>query len=180
MRKITQVLTFAAVLGFLACSQIGCANAKGVGDEKTSAFSGTQTILYGDPVAVTNAAKSVAEELQLTLVSSSASGLDGKVIARTAKNVKVTVDVKTAGESYSRVTIHAGGFGDRTIQKTYLERIKAKLPAQPEGEAPVAQAPTGKAPAASSPSAQAPAVKAPAATAKPTAEAQTDTAHLPF
>jgi len=180
MRNITQLLTFAAVLGILACSQLGCASAKGVGDEKTSMFSGTQTILYGDCVAVTNAAKSVAEELQLTLVASSASGLDGKVIARTAKNTKVTVDVKTAGDNFSRVTIHAGGFGDKTIQKTYLERIKAKLPAQPEQEeAPVAQGPTGttNAPATSAPSAQAPAAKAPAAK---TTEAQTDTAHLPF
>ena len=181
MRTITQVLTFAAVLTFLAVSQLGCASSKGVGDEKTSMFSGTQTILYGDPVAVTNAAKAAAEELQLTVVSNQASGLDGKLIVRTAQNVKVTVDVKTAGESYSRITVRAAGFsGDKDLQKTYLEHIKSRLPAAPEGDAPVAKN-TGK---GSTPSAQAPSAKAPGtSTPAPTTtqpEAKTDTAHLPF
>jgi hypothetical protein len=180
MRKITQVLTFAAVLGLLAVSQLGCASSKGVGDEKTSMFKGTQTIVYGDPVAVTSAAKSAAEELQLTVVSNTASGLDGKLVVRTAQNVKVTVDVKTAGENYSRLTIRAAGFsGDKDLQKTYLEHIKSRLPAAPEGEAPVAKN-NAK---GSTPSAQAPGSKAPAAgtpAPAPAPEAKTDTAHLPF
>ena len=180
MRTITQVLTFAAVLTFLAVSHLGCASSKGVGDEKTSMFKGTQTIVYGDPVAVTNAAKAAAEELQLTVVSNNVSGLDGKVVARTAANVKVTVDVKTAGESYSRITVRAAGFsGDKDLQKTYLEHIKSRLPAAPEGDAPVAKN-TGK---GSTPSAQAPSKAPGTSTPAPTTtqpEAKTDTAHLPF
>ena len=187
--RITQLIVLAAVIGVLACGQVGCASAKSVGEEKSSPFQGTQTIMTADPVAVTNAAKSVVEDLQLTVVSSGASGLDGKVVARTANNRKLTVDIKTAGESLSRVTVRAGGFGDKTIQKQVLDRIKAKLPAAPAAAEPTDVAnvtvtyPNGtsmttttppRAPAAK----PAPAQQAPAPA--PAAEAHTDTAQLPF
>jgi hypothetical protein len=185
--RISQLVTLAAVIGVLACSQLGCASAKSVGEEKSSPFQGTQTMVAADPVAVTNAAKSVAEELQLTVVTSGASGLDGKMIARTANNRKLTIDVKSAGESLSRVTIRAGGFGDREIQKQVLDRIRAKLPAAPEGVAPSGVAkvtvtypngtsPTGTTPARSQPAPAQTLTPAPA----PSAEAHPDTAQLPF
>ena len=186
--RLKQLVILAAVIGVLACSQIGCANAKSVGEEKSSPFQGTQTIMTGDPVAVTSAAKSVVEDLQLTVVSSGASGLDGKVVARTANNRKLTVDVKTAGESLSRVTVRAGGFGDKTIQKQVLDRIKAKLPEAPETAQPTGVAkvtvtyPNGTSMTSTTPS-RAPAAKsAPAQTPAPApdAEAHTDTAQLPF
>ena len=133
--RITQLLVVAGVIGVLACSQVGCASAKAPGEEKSSVFQGTQTIMTADPVAVTSAAKSVAEELKLTVLSSGASGLDGKVIARSANKTKLTVSVKSAGENLSRVTVRAGGFGDRTIQKQVIDRMKAKLPAPPASAA---------------------------------------------
>ena len=188
MRTISQIAAFAAVLGFLACGQVGCASAKGVGDEKSGMFSGTQTIVYGDPVTVTNAAKAVAADLELTVVSSTSSGLDGKTIAKTANNTKLTVDVKTAGEGYSRLTVRAGGFsGDKTMQKQVLDRIRQKLPADPNPQpAPVAKS-SGKNSTAQAPAAQkrataaAPSNKTPAASpSQQSQEEPTNTAHLPF
>ncbi len=126
--RISQLLILAGVIGFLACGQVGCANAKMVGDEKSSPFQGTQTIVTAEPITVTDAAKAVAEDLKLVVVSAEATGLDGKMIARTANNTKVSVDVKSAGENLSRLTVRAGGFGDKTIQKQILDRIRAKLP----------------------------------------------------
>jgi hypothetical protein len=182
--RLKQLVILAAVIGVLACSQVGCANAKSVGEEKSSPFQGTQTIMTGDPVAVTSAAKSVVEDLQLTVVSSGASGLDGKVVARTANNRKLTVDVKTAGESLSRVTVRAGGFGDKTIQKQVLDRIKAKLPAAPAAPSDVANVtvtyPNGTSMTTRTPT-RAPAARpAPTPAPAPAAEAHTDTAQLPF
>ena len=180
--RIKQLVIAATVIGVLACSQLGCANAKAVGEEKSSPFQGTQTLVAADPVAVTSAAKSVVEDLQLTVVSSGASGLDGKLIARTANNRKLTVDVRSAGESLSRVTIRAGGFGDKTIQKQVLDRIRAKLPAAPAPTAaPTAVAkvtvtyPNGKTTTTTTntQAAPAPAQQAPS-------QAQTNTAELPF
>ena len=191
MRTISQIAAFAAVLGFLACGQVGCASAKNVGDEKSGMFSGTQTIVYGDPVTVTNAAKAVAADLELTVVSSTSSGLDGKTVAKTANNTKLTVDVKTAGEGYSRLTVRAGGFsGDKTMQKQVLDRIRQKLPADPNPQpAPVAKT-SGKgstakgssAPSQNKATAAAPSNKTPAATQAPQTQEQepTNTAHLPF
>lgn len=179
MRTITQLLTFAAVLGFLACSQVGCASAKKVGEEKSSAFGGTQTIVYGDPIAVTNAAKAVAADLELTVVSSTASGLDGKIITQTSTKKKVTIEVKTAGEGYSRVTVKASGLGgDRTVQKQVLDRVRAKLPEAPEGAAaPFAQAP---AKGSNSGTPAKPAAKPPTVSTPQTQDQPSNTAHLPF
>jgi hypothetical protein len=129
--RISQIVVLAAVIGFLACGQVGCATAKVPGEEKSSVFNGTQTIVNSDPITVTNAAKTTAEELQLTVLQSGASGLDGKVVAKSSKNTKVSIDVKSAGENLSRVTVKAGGFGDKEIQKQILDRIRAKLPAPP-------------------------------------------------
>ena len=185
--RITQLLSFAAVVGFIACSQVGCASAKTVGDEKSSAFGGTQTIVYGDPIAVTNAAKAVAADLELTVVSSTASGLDGKVVTETSTKKKVTVNVKTAGEGYSRLTVKASGLGgDRTIQKQVLDRIRAKLPEAPEGTTPpVALTPAKGSSASAKPAPKASAAPtaktAPVSTPAPqTQEQPTNTAHLPF
>ena len=182
MRTITQFATFAAVLGFLACGQVGCAKSKGVGDEKSSMFGGTQTIVYGDPATVTNAAKAVAADLELTVVASTSSGLDGKVVAKTSKNTKVQMDVNTAGEGYSRLTVRAGSFsGDRTMQKQVLDRIKQKLPVDPNPTAaPVAQAPKAKAPTSKAQSKSAAAAPSKAPAAAPTPDDANNQAHLPF
>ena len=177
-----QTCALPILIGVLACGQLGCASAKMVGDEKSSPFNGTQTIVTADPVTVTSAAKEVAEELKLTVVSSGASGLDGKLIARTANNTKLTVDVKSAGENLSRLTVRAGGFGDKTVQKQVLDRIRAKLPAAPAPTAaPSAVAkvtvtyPNGKTTTTTTntQAAPAPAQQAPS-------QAQTNTAELPF
>ena len=165
--RITQIMILAAVIGVLACSQVGCATAKVPGEEKSSVFQGTQTIVNAEPIAVTNAAKAVVEELKLNVVQSGASGLDGKVVAFTSNKTKVTVDVKSAGESLSRLTVRAGGFGDKTIQKQILDRIRAKLPAPPVAM----PAPTGVARTRSYQS-------APGSSAAP--QANTGTAPLPF
>ena len=179
--RITQLLVAAMVIGLLACSQLGCAHAQNPGEEKSSVFQGTQTIMTSDPVAVTNAAKSVVEDLKLTVVASGSSGLDGKVIARTANNTKLTVDVKSAGENLSRVTIRAGGFGDRTIQKQVLDRIRAKLPAAPTSTEVAKVTVTYQNGTSTTTTTTAPAPgRAPAHAPAPAPQAQTNTAQLPF
>ena len=168
---------FLAVVVLVAASQTGCAKApQTVGEEKSSMLKGTQTVLYTDPVTVTAAAKEVADELKLTVEKNVSSGLDGKLIAKSANRMKLVVTAKASGANASLVTIRAGGFGDRGVQKQVLERIKSKLPATaytPPAkpvEAPVAQAPAGKAPAAGGRILM---QDAPA-------QAQTDGAQLPF
>ena len=158
---------FLAVVVMVATTQTGCARApQSVGEEKSSMLKGTQTVLHSDPVTITAAAKDVADELKLTVEKNVSSGLDGKLIAKSANRMKLVVTSKASGTA-SLVTIRAGGFGDRGVQKQVLERIKAKLPA-------TAYTPPAKpeAPAASVP----PAVgRTPAPS-----QAHTDNAQLPF
>jgi hypothetical protein len=157
---------FLGLVVLIAASQTGCARApKTVGEEKSSMLKGTQTLLKTDPVTVTNAAKNVADDMKLTVEKNISSVLDGKLIARSADRMKLVVASKAYGDR-TLVTVRAGGFGNRTIQKQVLDRIKAKLPA-------VAYTPP---PQPAKPAKLAPAQKAPAAPN----HATTDNAQLPF
>jgi len=169
--KTIQFLFLAAVVLF-ASTQTGCAKAPtNVGEEKSSMLKGTETVFQTDPVTVTAAAKEVAEELKLTIEKNVASGLDGKLIAKSANRMKLVVKSKAYGAGSTLVTVRAGGFGDSGVQKQVLERIKAKLPAT--AYTPVAKpaAPVAAAPRPMLQKGQ-PAPSAPA-------QAQTDT-QLPF
>ena len=163
--KTIQFLFLAAVV-FVSATQTGCARApQNVGEEKSSMLKGTETVLYSDPVTITAAAKEVADELKLTVEKNVSSGLDGKLIAKSANRMKLVVKSKAQGANASLVTIRAGGFGDRGVQKQVLERIKEKLPAtaytpapKPAEAAPYAtaprQAPTGRTQMQDAPQAQ--------------------------
>jgi hypothetical protein len=173
--KLLQFLSLAVVV-LLASSQTGCNLApKSVGEEKSSMLKGTQTVLNSDPVTITAAAREVADELKLTVEKNVCSGLDGKLIAKSANRMKLVVTTKAHSPGGTLVTVRAGGFGDQGVQKQVLERIKAKLPetasapaAQPVAQQPVAQAPKSQ-----------PMQKMQPVESTPS-QAQTDPAQLPF
>lgn len=83
--------------------------------------------LAADPPAVTEAATEVLrDDMKLTLISSTSTAVDGKVVARTAQDTRVDVDVVKAGENVSNVSIRVG-LGDEAMSVQILEAIKAKL-----------------------------------------------------
>lgn len=171
--RITHILALSALTLLLACSQVGCASAKNVGEEKNNFFTGTNTLVQADCITTTTAAKAVAEEdLKLAVEKHQATMLDGKVVARSATRMKLAVTVKSAGENLSRVTVRAGGFGNRDIQRQVLEKMRARLPQS-------AVTPTAQATVQGKPAAK------PATPAKPQGTASTPaqpapTAQLPF
>jgi hypothetical protein len=159
----------------LASSQTGCNLApKTVGEEKSSMLKGTQTVLNADPVTITAAAKEVADELKLNVEKNVSSGLDGKLIAKSANRMKLVVTTKAHGPGATLVTVRAGGFGDQGVQKQVLERIKAKLPATAYTPAPQ----PAQQPVAQNPQYQ-PMQKMQPVESTPN-QAQTDPAQLPF
>jgi hypothetical protein len=162
---------FLGLVVLIAASQTGCARApKTVGEEKSSMLKGTQTVLKSDPVTITNAAKAVVDDMKLTVEKNVSTVLDGKLIARSANRMKLVVATKAYGES-TLVTVRAGGFGDRALQKQVLDRIKAKLPAVAYTPPPQPSKPAAKAAPLSSNRAQQPAAPG---------QATTDNAQLPF
>ena len=117
------------VLGALLASQSGCLVAA------AGAGAGTVAYIRGDsdatvaagPEAVTEAAEAAVAEMKLTVVSSTASTVDGKVVARTANDAKLVVVVKSTGNDVSKVSVRVGNFGDEGLQQQVLEKIKARL-----------------------------------------------------
>lgn len=136
-------LLAAAALCALPATQAGCliaaAGAAGAG---TAAYvrGDTDATVSAGPEAVTEAARAVAEQdMKLAVVSSTASAVDGKVVARTANDAKLAVVVKSAGENLSKVSVRVGNFGNEDLQQQVLEKIKARLGETP-AEEPVADA----------------------------------------
>ncbi len=141
MTKMISRIGLFAFLGLLATSQTGClvaAAAAGAGGTVAYVRGDTEVVLDGDPAQVTAAGEAALRDMDLKVVSSEASGVDGKVVARTARDKKLTLVVESVGDGISKVSVRAGNFGDDALQQRVLEKIRARLAAE-EGE--VATAP---------------------------------------
>jgi hypothetical protein len=120
----------AIVLGLLLASQSGCllvAAAAGTGAGVAYVTGDTETTLDASPQAVVNATELAFKDLDLSIISKESSGLDGKVVGRTARDVKLTVVVKGESERVSKVSIRTGVFGDDPMQSRILEKIRQHL-----------------------------------------------------
>ncbi len=94
----------------------------------TKSFMGTYTSMVDStPDKVTKAAAKAAEELKLTDVQSTATKIDGKMVAKTAQRDDVTINVEQAGENVSKVSIRVGTTGDEATSKMLLDKIKGNL-----------------------------------------------------
>ena len=85
-------------------------------------------VLNGTPQTVVKAAQDVLEEQEMREITPSATGLDGKVTAKTALDTYISMTVNRRDESTSKISIKVGTFGDHKISADLYEKIKAKLP----------------------------------------------------
>ena len=84
--------------------------------------------LSASPAAVTEAAEEVLEDKDFVIVSANSTAIDGRVIARTALDVKVRVDSKKVGDDISQVVIKVGSvMGDKDLGLSILTEIKEEL-----------------------------------------------------
>lgn len=86
-----------------------------------------EALISATPEDVTSAAKAAMEDMNLILVSSESTGLDGKVVARTAQKKTVTVTISRTAKNVSHIKIHVGKLGDEAASMLILERIKERL-----------------------------------------------------
>ena len=77
-------------------------------------------------VTATNAA---FHDLQMTVISSAASAVDGEVIARTAQDKRIKVEISSTSAAVSHISIRVGFWGDEEMSVRVLDAIKARLPA---------------------------------------------------
>jgi len=86
-----------------------------------------EALISATPEEVTQAAEDTMLEMKLVLISAEATGLDGKVVARTAQQKKIRIDVKHQGRDISHIKIQVGRLGDQATSMMILDRIKSKL-----------------------------------------------------
>jgi phage tail sheath gpL-like len=137
--KLFRTLAVAGLGVALTATQSGCliaAAAAGTGAAVAYVKGDTEAVVEHTPQQVTDAAKAVAADMKLAVVTAEATGFDGKMLARTADDTKVDVTVKSVGETSSKVMVRVGTFGDEAMQNAILAKIKAKL----DGEKAVAKA----------------------------------------
>lgn len=123
-----------AVLGLIGVSQSGCllvAAAAGTGATVAYVKGDVESTLDSTPDKVTEASKSALEEMELRVIASSSSKVDGDVVARTAGDAKVHIVVKSQGEKTSHISIRVGVFGDQSMSNRILMKINEKLAAGP-------------------------------------------------
>ncbi len=86
-----------------------------------------EALISASPEEVTAAAKDVVQELKLVLISNASTGLDGKVVASTAQQQRVNIDIVHQAKNVSRIRIKVGKFGNEMTSMLILEKIKARL-----------------------------------------------------
>ena len=130
MKKVLMTAAMVLVLGLIVTMQSGCLAVAAAG-----AAAGTVMYTQGDLSAdvsatadhVVDATKMAMDDLKLPILSSVSTGLEGSVEARVGSDNKATVKIKSKGEKVSHINIRIGTFGDESMSRQILDRIKAHL-----------------------------------------------------
>jgi hypothetical protein len=129
MRSLLRVVPL-AILGLLVASQGGCllvAAAAGTGATVAYVRGNLETSLDGTPPQVADATERAFEQMDVAMISKSASSIDGNVVGRTAADTKLEVGIEARGDKVSKVSIRAGVFGDMAAQEHLISKIREQL-----------------------------------------------------
>lgn len=121
-----------AVLALTLCAATGassCSSVRGSpGPDGTSYTFGTLAgLLPGTPQRIVEVTEDLFEERELKVISSAATGMDGKIIARTALEKTIEVEVERKDDTNCMVSIRVGTFGDGAVSRDLFMSIKSKL-----------------------------------------------------
>ena len=84
-------------------------------------------MVSADPKRVVQVAESVQHEMDVVVVSSAASGVDGQVVGRTALGTRIEITVERQDSETSKYSILVGSFGDEKLSREIHEKIQARL-----------------------------------------------------
>lgn len=134
-------------VGLLAGLVAGCTSSPEPG--VTAKLNQLETRVQGNPEQVASAANEVLKEMDLFVISSRANRLDGRVIARSGTDRRLTIDLKNVGEDRTEVSLQGAGniFRDSGLGLSILSEIRERTgnqagqegepmqqPAQPQPE----------------------------------------------
>src|SRR5436309_1342174 len=117
--RFLRPLLFSVPLIALALTQSGCliaAAAAGTGAGVAYVKGKTEVTLDADPHRIADATEQAMKDLDIAVISRSASDVDASIVGRTARDTKLEVTVKSQTTSTSKVFIRAGVFGDAVLQ----------------------------------------------------------------
>jgi hypothetical protein len=83
--------------------------------------------LDGTPERIVQASEAALKDMAVRVVSSDASGVDGKVVGRTALDKKVEITVRRETDTTSKISIRIDTFGDEELSRQILDKIRTKL-----------------------------------------------------
>lgn len=106
---------------------LGAAGCKTSEPGATNVFGTVNDTMAANPQEITAAAAEVLKDMELIIVENRATDLDGRVIARTAQDDRVKVDVERVNDEVSKVAIRVGTWGDEGTSLTIRQRIREKL-----------------------------------------------------
>jgi hypothetical protein len=120
-------------LGLAFATLAGCATSPEPG--VTAQFNKLETEIEAQPEAVAQAASEVLQDMELYVISSEATRMNGRVIARSSQDRKVSVDLANVGDA-TRVTLRGAGgwWQDKGLGLTILERIRRQAQQQQPGQ----------------------------------------------
>lgn len=117
---LVATLAGAAWLPLTGCktSQAGVTNTLGT----------IKTVVESTPDRVIEAAEEAANEMQLEILSSRKTTIDGRLECQTANEKRVLIRTETAGENVTRLSIKVGsGLGDEALSLRILNVIRENL-----------------------------------------------------
>jgi len=83
--------------------------------------------LEATPQEVVEASEGALEEMDIKIISVAASGIDGKVVGRTALDKKIDITVKRDDDTGSTISIRVDTFGDEALSRQIFEKTQARL-----------------------------------------------------
>jgi hypothetical protein len=95
----------------------------------TAKINKLETEVRAEPERTTRAANEVLQEMDLFVISSTSTNLDGRVIARSGTDRRLTVDISNVGDNRSHVSLKGAGniFRDSGLGVSILNRIKDRV-----------------------------------------------------
>ena len=100
----------------------------------TNTFGTYATWVAANPQDATAATQRAMSDLDLIVISHEATALDGRIIARTARDKSIKVNIEKVGDQFSKLKIRVGFTGDEGFSMTILQKIEEHIAAMEADE----------------------------------------------
>lgn len=133
-RTVAPMVSLALIMGLV----VGCSTSPEPG--VTAKWTKLETQVQGNPEEVVEIANNVLSELDLFIISSSATQLNGRVIARSGTDRRLTVNLRNMGENRTEVSLQGAGgmFRESGLGVSILNEIRDRAQSQ---QSPTQQSP---------------------------------------